>query len=115
MPLTTSFGLLCGQAAPLRAAETGDPVQWQRRAFLGRTAGGLLGSIAWSWLNALDGGRQTRAAESAHTGPHHPPRAQRIICLFQNGGPSQMDLFDPKPELARLSGQPYPGKQKVET
>ena len=90
--------------------------QWQRRAFLGRSAGGLLGSIAWSWLNALEGKKSSRAAEPDRArGPHHPPRAERIICLFQNGGPSQVDLFDPKPELARLTGQPYPGNQKVET
>ncbi len=81
----------------------------QRRAFLGRSAGGLLGSIALTWLNA-QGAEQNRAA-----GPHHPPRAERIICLFQNGGPSQMDLFDEKPELAKRSGQPFPGKQKVKT
>ena len=40
---------------------------------------------------------------------HHPPRARAVISLFQNGGPSQMDLFDAKPMLARFHGQPYPG------
>lgn len=85
----------------------------QRRAFLNRSAGGLLGSIALAWLNSRE---RARAAEPTRAvGPHHAPRAERIICLFQNGGPSQMDLFDPKPELAKRSGQPYPGKQKVET
>lgn len=84
----------------------------RRRAFLGRCASGMLGSIALSWLNA----RESRGAEStAAAGPHHAPRAERIICLFQNGGPSQMDLFDEKPELARLDGKPFPGQQKVET
>jgi hypothetical protein len=39
--------------------------------------------------------------------PHHPPRARAIIHLFMNGGPSQMDLFDPKPELERRHGEPY--------
>lgn len=39
---------------------------------------------------------------------HHPPRAKAIIQLFQNGGPSQMDLFDPKPELTKRNGQPHP-------
>ncbi len=83
-----------------------------RRAFLGRSACGMLGSIAWSWLGA----RESRGAGgAAEPGLHHPPRAKQIICLFQNGGPSQMDLFDEKPELNRLSGQPYPGSQKVET
>jgi hypothetical protein len=39
---------------------------------------------------------------------HFPARAKRCICVFLEGGPSQMDLFDPKPELARLDGQPLP-------
>ncbi len=36
-----------------------------------------------------------------------------MICLFQHGGPSQMDLFDRKPELSRHDGQPYPGELEV--
>ena len=40
--------------------------------------------------------------------PHFAPRAKRCICIFLEGGPSQMDLFDPKPELARLDGQKIP-------
>ncbi|MCA9064762.1 MAG: DUF1501 domain-containing protein, partial [Planctomycetaceae bacterium] len=39
--------------------------------------------------------------------PSHPPRATSVIHLFMNGGPSQMDLFDPKPELTRLHGQEH--------
>ncbi len=39
--------------------------------------------------------------------PHHEPRAKAVIHLFMNGGPSQMDLFDPKPELDRRHGQDY--------
>lgn len=78
-----------------------------RRAFLGRTAGGMLGSIALNWLQAAERGRSHAA--------HHPPRAERVVVLFQNGGPSQMDLFDPKPKLTEMSGQPYPGGVKVET
>ena len=41
--------------------------------------------------------------------PHNRPRARAVIQLFQNGGPSQMDLFDPKPELNRQAGKPHPG------
>src|SRR5262245_58385576 len=37
--------------------------------------------------------------------PHFRPKARRVIYLFQNGGPSQVDLFDPKPELARREGE----------
>jgi len=79
----------------------------RRRVFLGRSASGMLGSIALNWLQAAEPGASRTA--------HHPPRAERIVVLFQNGGPSQMDLFDPKPELSRLNGQPYPGGVKVET
>jgi hypothetical protein len=44
---------------------------------------------------------------------HFPGRAKAIIQLFQNGGPSQMDLFDHKPELSKRNGQPHP--EQVET
>jgi hypothetical protein len=82
-----------------------------RRAFLARYAGGL-GSLALAHLLAADGARA--AGESgrplALKQPHHPPRAKAVVCLFQHGGPSQMDLFDAKPELTRRHGQPYPGQ-----
>src|SRR5947208_16187441 len=39
---------------------------------------------------------------------HFPGYAKAVIQLVQNGGPSQMDLFDPKPELIRLAGKPHP-------
>lgn len=41
--------------------------------------------------------------------PHFRPQAKAMISLFQHGGPSHMDLFDPKPELTRLSGKSYQG------
>ncbi len=44
---------------------------------------------------------------------HFPGRAKAVIQLFQNGGPSQMDLFDHKPELSKHHGEPHPGQ--VET
>jgi hypothetical protein len=40
--------------------------------------------------------------------PHFAPRARNVIFLFMSGGPSHVDLFDPKPELVRLAGQPIP-------
>src|SRR5262249_30871640 len=40
---------------------------------------------------------------------HFPARAKAVIQLMQNGGPSQMDLFDPKPELQKRDGRPIPG------
>ena len=39
---------------------------------------------------------------------HFPARARAMIQLYQDGGPSQVDLFDPKPELTRRNGQPHP-------
>jgi len=80
-----------------------------RRMFLGRYAGSL-GSLALAHLAA----EQLRAAQPASLAPRSPaatiaPRAKAVICLFQHGGPSQMDLFDPKPMLTKYHGQPYPG------
>jgi hypothetical protein len=40
--------------------------------------------------------------------PHFAPRARSVIFLFMSGGPSHVDLFDPKPDLIRLAGQPIP-------
>ncbi len=47
-------------------------------------------------------------AAGAAAAPHHPARATRVIYLFMAGGPSQLDLFDHKPELVRRDGQPIP-------
>ena len=47
--------------------------------------------------------------------PHHAPRAKRVIFLFMPGGPSHVDLFDPKPRLAADNGKPLPfEKPKLE-
>ena len=40
--------------------------------------------------------------------PHYAPRATRVIWLFMHGGPSHVDLFDPKPELVKYAGKPIP-------
>lgn len=77
-----------------------------RRAFLGRYAGGI-GSLAISHL-LNDSARATPPAPG-WPAVIHRPRAKSVICLFQHGGPSQMDLFDPKPELQKWHGKPYPG------
>src|SRR5205823_14549444 len=47
--------------------------------------------------------------------PHHAPRAKRVIFLYMPGGPSHVDLFDPKPRLAADNGKPLPfAKPKLE-
>jgi uncharacterized protein (DUF1501 family) len=80
-----------------------------RRAFLSRTAGGL-GPLALAHLAATE----ARASDPlAPKKPHHPAKAKAVICLFQHGGPSQMDLFDPKPELTKRHGQAHPDKLEV--
>lgn len=73
-----------------------------RRTFLGQTFGGL-GSTALACLLARDG-----LLAAPASGPHFAPRAKRVVWLFQNGAPTHVDLFDYKPELARLHGQPVP-------
>ena len=42
--------------------------------------------------------------------PHFPAKAKNVIFLFMEGGPSQMDLFDPKPELQKWHGKPLPAR-----
>ena len=50
-----------------------------------------------------------RAAHGVAPGAHFAPRAKRVLWLFMHGGPSHMDLWDPKPDLAKYAGQPLPG------
>src|ERR1051325_8593475 len=83
-----------------------------RREFL-RRAGGGFGMLALASI--LDrNGLLARAADNAPIHPlapkrpHFPARARHVIFLFMSGGPSHVDLFDPKPELIRLAGQPIP-------
>ena len=79
--------------------------QLYRRAFLGQYAGSL-GGLAIAHL--LQSGNRLAQGEEISQKPS-TAKAKSIICLFQHGGPSQMDLFDPKPELTRWHGKPYPG------
>src|SRR2546423_9166816 len=46
--------------------------------------------------------------------PHFAPRAKAMISLFMQGGPSHMDLLDPKPKLTELDGKPFPGTIKYD-
>src|SRR5437763_16909314 len=91
------------------------PFNMNRRSFLGYTAGGL-GYLALAHLLGIDATAATTSEELpgfhplAPKAPHHPAKAKAVICLFQHGGPSQMDLFDPKPELNKWNGKEYPHK-----
>jgi hypothetical protein len=73
---------------------------------LGRTATGI-GSLALASLLSESVSSSTAKA-AALDSAHVAPKAKRIIFLFMSGGPSQLDLFDPKPKLTQLSGEPMP-------
>ncbi len=82
-----------------------------RRELLSRTGSGL-GSLALAHLlsstGALPPANAARRSGLEPREPHHEPRAKSVIWLFMEGGPSHIDLFDPKPELERLAGQVTP-------
>ena len=86
-------------------------VALNRRTFLQTSANGL-GAMA---LGCLLGRGQTAGAALGQA--HFVPKAKRVIYLFQSGGPAQMDLFDPKPQLEKHRGQELPdsirGKQRL--
>jgi hypothetical protein len=78
-----------------------------RRELLRR--GGM--GFATLGLAQLLGGENATASTSnplTPRAPHFPGKAQRVIHLFMNGGPSHVDTFDPKPLLQRYAGQPLP-------
>ncbi|MDB6136037.1 MAG: hypothetical protein JWM59_4280 [Verrucomicrobiales bacterium] len=96
-----------------------------RRRFLLRAGGGF-GAVALSHLLAGLGlageqggeggqGREAGPGQGPKQGavptpgqPHFQPRAKRVIYLFMHGGPSHVDLWDPKPDLVKYAGQPLP-------
>jgi len=84
-----------------------------RRHFFGRSALGI-GSIALSSLfgtaaAAIEGSSRAASLQPMSPRPgHFKPRARRVIYLFMAGGPSQLELFDFKPKLVELNGQPIP-------
>lgn len=94
------------------------PCGQTRREFLWEVGGGFAGLALIDLLS-----RDTFFVQSARAGeavgasdakyllapkqPHFAPKAKRAVFLFMNGGPSQVDTFDPKPELQKRDGQPY--------
>jgi hypothetical protein len=90
---------------------------WSRRGFLTRNALGV-GSVALAWLLREENLLATppgapRLPQSFDLKPKTPPlrpQARAMISLFMHGGPSHVDLFDPKPELTRRSGEDYHGE-----
>src|SRR5262245_39812784 len=99
-----------------------DPLTTSRRQFLARTGQGF-GLLALAGL--LDQGRALAADSTAGVNPaarqlhplaprpaHFPAKAKSVIWLFMNGGPSQVDTWDYKPELEKRDGQDLPGFDK---
>ncbi|MFT4638567.1 MAG: hypothetical protein ACI8T1_001888 [Verrucomicrobiales bacterium] len=79
-----------------------------RRYFLGECGIGL-GKIAAAGLLTDSLGAAPSASDPlAPKFPHHQPRAKAVIHLFMAGAPSQLELFDPKPKLTELQGNPLP-------
>jgi hypothetical protein len=82
-----------------------------RRGFLGGPCLGLGGMALASLLGLEPGGlraAEPRTAALAPRASHFAPRAKSVIFLFMAGGPSQLELFDHKPGLAKYEGQPVP-------
>ena len=78
------------------------PLSINRRTFLNRATVGI-GSLALG--NLLRSDSQAQLAENYL---HHTPKAKRVIFLCMAGGPSHLETFDYKPELAKLDGKPMP-------
>jgi hypothetical protein len=81
-----------------------------RRTFLERAAGGM-GVAALGSLLGMETAAQaanTPAPGGLRGFPNFPPKAKRVIYLFQSGAPSQMDLFDPKPQMSARRGEDLP-------
>ncbi len=89
---------------------------FNRRRFLRHNTMGI-GGLALAWMLKRDklladapaDPRVRHSFDLASRRPHHAPKARAMISLFMHGGPSHMDLTDPKPELTRLDGKEYTG------
>lgn len=79
--------------------------QMNRRELMKLAACGL-GGVSLSGLHHAE--LQAASQPLAPKLPHHPPKAKRVIFLFMHGGPSQVDLFDPKPMLTKHDGKQLP-------
>jgi hypothetical protein len=80
-----------------------------------REAGGGLGAIALGWMlnqgpasGATAGSRQAAFYDLKPKAPHFPAKAKRVIFIYISGGPSTIDMFDPKPVLGKYDGKPAP-------
>ncbi|RFC51990.1 MAG: Protein of unknown function (DUF1501) [Verrucomicrobia bacterium] len=86
--------------------------QLSRRTFLRQSAGGI-GLAALSQLLSSPAPAATAGVPGLPGFPNFPAKAKRIIYLFQSGAPSQMDLFDPKPQLEKRRGEDLPASIRM--
>ncbi|HKB37815.1 MAG TPA: DUF1501 domain-containing protein, partial [Gemmataceae bacterium] len=86
--------------------------QFTRRNFL-RMAGFGIGGLALTWLLNQEGIAGAEPQDLKPRRGHFPARARAMVHFMQNGGPSQMDLFDPKPELQKRDGQSIPESVEI--
>jgi hypothetical protein len=92
-------------------------MQLNRREFLSKTSLGL-GSVALASILKSCGfdpneKQQHFGDEKALSSTHIAPKAKRVIYLFQSGGPSQIELFDPKPVLTNMFGEELPDSVRM--
>jgi hypothetical protein len=87
-----------------------NPDSFISRRELLRTAGGGIAGLALADLMHAESSRTSPLAVQA---PHFPAKAKAVISIFCYGGVSQVDTFDPKPELLKRQGETIPGKKVV--
>src|SRR5437764_34931 len=86
-----------------------------RREMLARCGVGM-GLLGLTQLLAqADPGVDAPGSPMAPKPPHFPAKAKRVIHIFTNGGPSQVDTFDPKPALEKYAGKALPAEKPRET
>ena len=78
-----------------------------RRSFFKTSAGGI-GTMALADLLSAEGRTAQSSDPLMPRTPHFAPKAKNVIFMFMEGGPSQIDLFDPKPALQKWHGKPLP-------
>ena len=89
-----------------------NPHPWRTRRDFLRSSGFGIGGLALSWLLEQDAlGAATQDLKPRRG--HFPAQARAIVHFMQNGGPSQMDLFDPKPQLQKRDGQGTPESVEI--
>jgi len=82
-----------------------NPLRLNRRSFLGRSSLGLGAAALWSMTEREAAADRIQGLAGL---PHFPAKAKRVIFLYMSGGPSHLETFDYKPELARLDRRPMP-------